>query len=439
MSQSKGSDDPQPLNLPDGKAYTHRAHRFPGKFHPPLVEKLIKDHPGRQQIADPMCGSGTVGVQAVANGRQALCMDLDPLACLMTRGKTNPVDPNDLRNVSKRILGLVEGFPDAGEFDEDSAMAEVQSNLDGTPSVVPINLFHWFDPYVAVGFSRLLRASYSVLAIESTEMTDAIRTSLASMIRHISRADPQPVSGLEVTSVRKEQLENGLKFDVEGSFGSAVKRLAEGYQELQAVPNLGETLTRFGNAKEFSEIARREGFEPSLVITSPPYCNAIEYTRRHRLEYEWLGLFEGSEQERLKASRLEKSREFFGSHTIKQSTLDELPPVPHPEVRDVTSIIENEEGQERKANLLRKYFLDSYDWIEQIHSALTDEGRFCLTIGSSTSYGHRIDTPEYVKDIALEQGFEIVNEHQYKLTNNKMQYPTNGATTDYEHLIIFEK
>lgn len=431
--------DIEPLNLPDRPELTHRAHRFPGKFHPPLIAKILHDNPGHEAIADPMCGSGTVGVEAIANNRHALCVDLDPLACLMTRGKTNPVSPNELEQVMLRIIDLAGSFPSPGEVDEESAKKEVENNLARTPSVPPLNLFHWFDPYVAVGFSRLVRSSYEVLEIESEEMNDAIRTALASSVRHISRADPQPVSGLEVTSVRKEQLKNGVTFDVESKFRSAVKRLAQGYEQLGDNDFLGSTTVVRANAKEFSRVVDESYLDPTLIITSPPYCNAIEYTRRHRLEYEWLGLFEGGTLERVRQERLRSSREFIGTPTIKQGTLRNLPTVPHEGIRNVTGVIEEEEGQERKANRLRKYFLDAYDWIEEIYETLPSDGLFYLIIGPSTSYGHHVNTPEFLSDIATDLGFSLDEQHIYKLTNNKMQYPTNGDTTEYESLIKFRK
>jgi hypothetical protein len=154
------------------------------------------------------------------------------------------------------------------------------------------------------------------------------------------------------------------------------------------------------------------------------------------LESEWLGLWEGDSLNEVRQSRIEKSREFFGSRTPKKDTLQDLPPVPHEEVREITAKIEGEKKQEKKANMLRKYFLDSYDWLEEIYCTLPDDGLFCITIGPSTSYGYTIDTPRILTEVATEEiGFEKVASRKYSYTNNKMQYPTDGETTEYESLI----
>lgn len=420
------TDNPQlePLTLPKHGEYTHRAHRFPGKFHPPLIAKILRDHSDHEVVADPMCGSGTVGVEGVVHSKYVLSVDIDPLCALMTRAKTNPVDPQNLRSIRESIIEGVEGFPDEGDVGAEEATDEVKENLAGTPFCIPINLYHWFEPYVAVGFSRLLVSAQDQLASECQAMNDAVRTSLAAMVRRISRADPEPVSGLEVTKVRKEQLEEGVNFDVKGSFRRVVNRLANGYEELEGVDHLGTSCVVEGDSRRFSGICSEEGYSPSLVITSPPYCNAIEYHRRHRLEYEWLGLFNGENVEDPRDERISTSREFFGSTTPRQDTLRNVPAPPHPKVREITERIEAK-GKERKANLLRHYFVDAKKWLSEIHEALSDNGVLCMTVGPSTSYGETLDTPKFLADIGTDVGFRGGIDRRYKLINNKMQYPTN--------------
>lgn len=435
--QSAEQEPPEPLDLPDIRKYTHRAHRFPGKFHPPLVAHILNKHDEHDVIADPMCGSGTAGVEAAVDGKDAILNDIDPLSALISRGKTNPVDPKRFLELRNKILKSIGEFPEEGELSKEQAKARVNDNIEGKPYVKPYNLFHWFEPHVAAGYSKLLDKAYSAMDGESGEMQDALHLSLAAMIRQISRADPEPVSGLEVTKVRKQELEKGVDFDVKASFKNVSNRLAAGYDDLIDVDDLGEVQVLEENAKNLSEVISEADRSPSLVITSPPYCNAIEYSRRHRLEYEWLGLFNDEDIEDPRDERIESSRDFFGSVTPTQDMLKNLDEVPHEDVRELTATIESD-GHERKANLLRKYFLDSYDWVREVREILPEGGIFCLIVGPSTSYGQKVDTPNYLRDIAQEKGFDVIDRHDYLLKNNKMQYPTDGATTETESLIEFE-
>ena len=426
----------EPLDLPEINEYTHRAHRFPGKFHPPLVAQILDKYDEHDVIVDPMCGSGTTGVEAVVNGRDVILNDIDPLSALISRGKTNAVDAKRFVTLRDQILDNIGELPEEGDLNEEEALTIVEQNIKNKPYVKPYNIFHWFEPYVAAGYSELLDTAYSTMDGESGEIQDAIHLSLAAMVRQISRADPDPVSGLEVTKVRKKELEEGVDFDVEQSFRQVSNRLARGYEELADVEELGAAEVWEKNAKQLSEPVLNSDLDPSLVITSPPYCNAIEYSRRHRLEYEWLGLFNDEGVDDPRDERIEASREFFGSVTPTQDMLQDLEDVPHEEIRELTADIESD-GHERKANLLRKYFLDSYDWISEIREFLPEGGVFCLIIGPSTSYGRRVNTPDFLRDIAQEQGFEVNDRHDYLLKNNKMQYPTDGETTDTESLIEF--
>lgn len=437
-SQSSESADLKPLDLPDIKDYTHLAHRFPGKFHPPLVNHIINKYGDEHDvIADPMCGSGTAGLEAVIAGKDAICNDIDPLSALITRGKTNPVDPILLRSTSKNIIEGIGQMPKEGSFDEETAIEKIQSNIDGKDYTIPYNVFHWFEPHVAVGYSRLLTSAHDELQGHDSGLWDAVHTALAAMVRQISRADPEPVSGLEVTSVRKEELEEGVEFDVIGSFRNVLNRLARGYQELQEAQPLGDITVFESDCRYFSDMVDEVDLSPTMIVTSPPYCNAIEYSRRHRLEYEWLGLFNNEDVDDPRNERIETSRDFFGSTTPRQDTLRGLDEVPHPEVRELTATIE-QDGYERKSNLLRKYFLDAYEWIDEIRNVLRVGGLFCLIVGPSTSYGQTVNTPKWLKDISVELDFEVHEEMNYLLKNNKMQFPTDGETTDTESLIVLK-
>ena len=48
-----------------GKRLTHDLFRFPGEFHPPIVEHIL-DVTRPNAIVDPMAGVGTVAVEARA-------------------------------------------------------------------------------------------------------------------------------------------------------------------------------------------------------------------------------------------------------------------------------------------------------------------------------------------------------------------------------------
>src|SRR5205823_2478462 len=85
--------------------YTHYLFRYPAKFHPPVVAKLIQQYSKvGDAILDPFCGSGTLLVEAVVNGRQPIGMDIDPVAVFIARAKTQKLSPRRLRASASKLM-----------------------------------------------------------------------------------------------------------------------------------------------------------------------------------------------------------------------------------------------------------------------------------------------------------------------------------------------
>src|SRR3954462_15823812 len=93
---------------------THPLHSYPARLHPAtarlLVELVGAGAKAGAPIVDPFCGSGTVLVEARANGLRAIGSDLNPLAVLVARAKTWTVPPRrrkELRDTGLRIASIV--------------------------------------------------------------------------------------------------------------------------------------------------------------------------------------------------------------------------------------------------------------------------------------------------------------------------------------------
>src|SRR5579883_2025935 len=57
--------------------YSHGIFRYFGKFPPPVARHLIKNYTREKDlIIDPMCGSGTSGLEALLLNRTAYCFDI---------------------------------------------------------------------------------------------------------------------------------------------------------------------------------------------------------------------------------------------------------------------------------------------------------------------------------------------------------------------------
>lgn len=75
--------------LPSSKYGTHRLFPYKGAMHPGLARRMISlVHPLKDEIVlDPFCGSGTIPVECMMHGVDALGLDALPTAVIATRTK----------------------------------------------------------------------------------------------------------------------------------------------------------------------------------------------------------------------------------------------------------------------------------------------------------------------------------------------------------------
>ena len=78
---------------------THGYHRYPAKFIPNIVQKLVEDYTSKGDlIVDPFGGCGTSLVEAKVSGRSSYGFDINPVAKLITQTKITPIYPKTLKN-----------------------------------------------------------------------------------------------------------------------------------------------------------------------------------------------------------------------------------------------------------------------------------------------------------------------------------------------------
>ena len=92
-------------NVRSTEQWTHGYHRYPAKFLPNVVKKLIETyaiHNGT--IADVFAGCGTTLVEAKAHGIKSVGIDINPVAQLITKAKIKPILPDVLNVQYKKLI-----------------------------------------------------------------------------------------------------------------------------------------------------------------------------------------------------------------------------------------------------------------------------------------------------------------------------------------------
>jgi hypothetical protein len=233
----------------------HGIHPYPAKFIPEIPAALI-DHlePTKgTAILDPFCGSGTTLVAAQSEGYDSIGIDLNPIACLISRVKT---------------ASLPLSFLDAAR--ECVSQAELDKSVE-IPEIP--NLAHWFTTGSQLGIGRLIRAIDKAEGI----LGDSLRLALSSIIVRVSNQD----SDTRYASVSR----NIVTEQVYSFFLSSCKRLAQIKANGHNLTPSADVYERNVLLVEASEIKRSVG----MMITSPPYPNAYEYWLYHKYRMWWLG------------------------------------------------------------------------------------------------------------------------------------------------------
>lgn len=234
----------------------HAIHPYPAKFIPEIPRALITEFPpvDGSIVLDPFCGSGTTLVEAQRAGFEAVGVDLNPIACRISRVKTGP----ELRSLGSAALRC-----------RDAAAA----TIGVVPCDIP-NLSHWFREDISETISALKASIHSEAP---TDCRLALELALSSILVRVSNQDSDTrYAAVEKNLSRKLVLD--LFLEASGRIESSLRQKPESSAQVRVIES--DIL-----ALKHDAIGRRVG----LVVTSPPYPNAYEYWLYHKYRMWWLG------------------------------------------------------------------------------------------------------------------------------------------------------
>jgi hypothetical protein len=117
---------------------THGFHLYPARMIPQIAKELIKRYSSKEDIVlDPFCGSGGVLVEAMLAGRDSFGIDINPLACLLAKVKTTPIDPKLLMSQWENLRK---------ELSRDIGALRFRQLKVNVPDFSNINITYWFKP-----------------------------------------------------------------------------------------------------------------------------------------------------------------------------------------------------------------------------------------------------------------------------------------------------
>lgn len=241
---------------------------------PDLALAQLKNLPPYSVVLDPMVGSGTVVRQAGDLGHNAIGFDSDPLAVLMSTVWTRPVRDQLVESTLNNVLSAARKLRAADIYlpwiDDDDETANF--------------IKYWFGPKQR---SVLRRLSFALWSLDDGRRSSAARAAndviRVALSRIIITKDQGASLARDVSHSRPHKVVKTSNFDAMVAFERSASYVR---RQLVSHPPAARADIRLGDARCMGRI---DAHSIDAVLTSPPYLNAIDYMRGHRMSLVWLG------------------------------------------------------------------------------------------------------------------------------------------------------
>ncbi|MBC8500417.1 MAG: hypothetical protein H8D38_01510 [DPANN group archaeon] len=407
----------------DQSFLTHGVHKFPAKFFPELPRYLVTKYSKvGDVILDPMCGSGTVLLESILQNRHAIGVDIDPIAKLISKVKTTPIEPLLLDKIRNAIFHLI----------------DIQLKSRKKPEIPEFNYRDkWFKFFVLEELAIIKQSINDLInKLKSNEnysekklhdLKDFLMIVFSSIIRTVSNADPHCTR----TVIRKKLVKKISSLDTINKFFFNLDKQIECMKEFYRVYN--KLYYKIVDIRKNSDARNLDIKDNSvdLVITSPPYANAVDYPRTHQLELYWLDLINGDPLSKLK-------RNYIGTETVFSYEYNQLYQSDYSKLNWLVRKIHQEDP--RRAYILFNFFKDMEKNLQEVFRVLKPSAKYCVVIGNNTVRGTYVKSHEIITQMALSSnvGFKLDNYFHSGLINHYIKIPRKERMSG-EWILIFKK
>lgn len=409
---------------------SHDFHAFPAKFPPPLPEKFIREltAPG-DTVLDPMMGSGTAIVEAFIAKRRCIGTDIDPLAMLITRVKTTPLDVDRLR------MHLYEIIKDANDRIRTHPADALNSVIDRWKPKTREFVDYWFAHSTQIELAAILQEiekiedaairDFFLLAFSACIITKTGGVSLAFDLAHTRPHRAKiafTVSGEQILGAEHNNNESErIKLLTKNLRSAVVEFRKRSLQNIQSISELSASNCSVTIQLADAQHLPVETSTVDLIVTSPPYAvNAIDYMRANKFSLVWLGY--GLDQ-------LSETRKLcVGGESTSSFEFEELPARTASIVANISSI------DPQRGKSLHRYYSEMTRIIREMHRVLKPGRAAIVVVATSEIRQCDTQTQTCLAEIGEHLGFEVARIGVRRIDRNRRMMPA-GHIVDGESQI----
>ena len=356
-------------------------HPFPARMAPDIALNFLAELPHSSTVLDPMCGSGVTLRTAVERGHTVLGFDADPLAVLMTQVWTTNSPFTRLGDYAEKVANRARKI---------AAKGSPRSNADDETK-------NFIDFWFAERQQIELQALASTIANPNSHVPAYARKALKIALSRLIVTKTKGASlAWDVAHSRPHRKKATNDFDVLAEFVRAssflCRRLSENHSSWKAK-------IRTGDARK---IALTEN-SVDAIITSPPYLDAIDYMRGHRLSLVWLGYSVGELRD------IRSGTVGIGTRSAHRVDSDAVVPGA---------------PDQRAQKLIDRYVFDLGQIFREFKRVAKPNAKVCIVTANSNIRGYEVRTNTLVHAAATGAGLTITDEKIRTIEPNKRYLPT---------------
>jgi DNA modification methylase len=369
----------------DTEYLTHTFHPYPAKFIPQIPRRLIEQlSQVGDVILDPFTGSGTTLVEAILLDRDAVGVDANPLAALISKVKATPLASDRFNSVAAILEKMQE--------DVDGLYGRTLFHHAEETSAYPIphhpKLDFWFKPHV-IQEGAVIKHHIEAVKTYDPDLYDFLRVAFSSILVAVSNQD----SDTRYTR-REKRIGEG---DTLKQFYRRVKDMIERMGQFAQVASYRRPRVFASEAQQIDSLLEEDSVD--LVVSSPPYPNAYSYHLYHFFRMVWLDM-----------DPYDFKRKEIGSHR-KYSA--------------------------KNGATAETFFAEMSDCYSGIRKALRPKGLCCMVIGDSIVRGKLIDNSKLLIDVAGHTGFSLEDRIERTIAATKKAFNPDIGRIKTEHILIF--
>lgn len=381
-------------------------HPFPARMAPAIIWDELPQafnadgrdgSSGRLRVLDPMAGSGTTIATARLLGHYAQGFDTDPLAVLIANAWSTDVNPVLLREAATDV----------------TAMARVRARSITTGMAYPLDADEETREFIRYWYDLTARKHLAALSEVISEFPDSsiktllwcafsrliiVKSNGASRAMDVAHSRPHRVYDIAPVKPLDQFMKAAITIARRSPFSKNVEAPA--------------AIVAQGDARNLPI----QDSSIDIVITSPPYLNAIDYLRGHKLSLVWMG-YSISSLRSIRSGNV-------GTEVSAKLTVDEQ------HLDTALGMMGNlASASNRNIGMLRRYARDMNAVMKEVSRVLVDSGRAVFVVGDSTLRGTFIQNSKMLQYLGDCNRLEFTESRTRPLPANRRYLPPPESST----------